>query len=265
MTVGTRPDVDLDTQPIDQLAVNTIRVLAMDAVQAANSGHPGTPMALAPVGYTLWTRFLRFDPELPVWANRDRFVLSAGHASTLLYALLHLSGVKSVNPDYETVGTPAVTLDDLKRFRQLDSKCPGHPEYRWTSGVECTTGPLGTGIATSVGMAIAGRWQAATFNRPGYDLFDYDVYAVAGDGCLMEGIGAEAASLAGHLKLSNLCWFYDNNRITIEGSTSLAFSEDVPARFAGSAGRAPRQRRQRPRRAERRDRGVQGRDRPARR
>ena len=233
MTVGTRPDVDLDTQPIDQLAVNTIRVLAMDAVQAANSGHPGTPMALAPVGYTLWTRFLRFDPELPVWANRDRFVLSAGHASTLLYALLHLSGVKSVNPDYETVGTPAVTLDDLKRFRQLDSKCPGHPEYRWTSGVECTTGPLGTGIATSVGMAIAGLWQAATFNRPGYDLFDYDVYAVAGDGCLMEGIGAEAASLAGHLKLSNLCWFYDNNRITIEGSTSLAFSEDVPARFAG--------------------------------
>ena len=233
MTVGTRPDVDLDTQPIDQLAVNTIRVLAMDAVQAANSGHPGTPMALAPVGYTLWTRFLRFDPELPVWANRDRFVLSAGHASTLLYALLHLSGVKSVNPDYETVGTPAVTLDDLRRFRQLDSKCPGHPEYRWTSGVECTTGPLGTGIATSVGMAIAGLWQAATFNRPGYDLFDYEVYAVAGDGCLMEGIGAEAASLAGHLKLSNLCWFYDNNRITIEGSTSLAFSEDVPARFAG--------------------------------
>ena len=157
MTRGTQPDVDLDAQPIDQLTVNTIRTLAMDAVQAANSGHPGTPMALAPVGYTLWTRFLRFDPELPVWANRDRFVLSAGHASTLLYALLHLSGVKSVNPDYETVGTPAVELEDLKRFRQLDSKCPGHPEYRWTSGVECTTGPLGTGIATSVGMAIAGR------------------------------------------------------------------------------------------------------------
>jgi transketolase len=233
MNLGTQPDVDLDAQPIDQLTVNTIRTLAMDAVQAANSGHPGTPMALAPVGYTLWTRFLRFDPELPVWANRDRFVLSAGHASTLLYALLHLSGVKSVNPDYETVGTPAVELDDLKRFRQLDSKCPGHPEYRWTSGVECTTGPLGTGIATSVGMAIAGVWQAATFNRPGFDLFDYDVYAIAGDGCLMEGIGAEAASLAGHLKLSNLCWFYDNNKITIEGSTSLAFSEDVPARFAG--------------------------------
>src|SRR6187455_1832694 len=233
MTVGTPPDVDLDAQPIDQLAVNTIRVLAMDAVQAANSGHPGTPMALAPVGYTLWTRFLRFDPELPVWANRDRFVLSAGHASTLLYALLHLCGVKSVNPDYETVGTPAVELDDLKRFRQLDSKCPGHPEYRWTSGVECTTGPLGTGIATSVGMAIAGLWQAATFNRPGYELFDYNVYAIAGDGCMMEGIASEAASLAGHQKLSNLCWLYDSNKITIEGSTDLAFTEDVATRFEG--------------------------------
>jgi transketolase len=220
-------------QPIEQLAVNTIRTLSMDAVQAANSGHPGTPMALAPVAYALWQHHLRFDPELPVWANRDRFVLSAGHASTLLYSMLHLAGVKSVNPDYETVGEPAVSLDDLKRFRQLDSKCPGHPEYRWTSGVECTTGPLGTGIATSVGMAIAGLWQAATFNRPGYDLFDYDVYALAGDGCLMEGIGAEAASLAGHLELSNLCWIYDNNRITIEGATSLAFSEDVPTRFAG--------------------------------
>ncbi len=156
-------------QSIDQLAVDTIRTLSMDAVQAANSGHPGTPMALAPVAYTLWQQFLRFDPELPIWANRDRFVLSAGHASTLLYSLLHLTGVKAVNPDYETLGEPAVSLDDLKRFRQLDSKCPGHPEYRWTSGVECTTGPLGTGIATSVGMAIAGRWQAATFNRPGFD------------------------------------------------------------------------------------------------
>ena len=221
------------SQPIDQLAVTTIRTLCMDAVQAANSGHPGTPMALAPVAYALWQNHLRFDPELPVWANRDRFVLSAGHASTLLYAMLHLAGVKSVNPDYETIGELAVPLDDLKRFRQLDSKCPGHPEYRWTSGVECTTGPLGTGIATSVGMAIAGLWYAATFNRPGYDLFDYDVYALAGDGCLMEGIGAEAASLAGHLKLANLCWIYDNNRITIEGATSLAFSEDVPTRFAG--------------------------------
>jgi transketolase len=218
---------------IDELSVNTIRTLGMDAVQAANSGHPGTAMALAPVAYTLWQRFLRFDPELPVWANRDRFVLSAGHASVLLYALLHLTGVKAVNADYETVGEPSVSLGDLRRFRQLDSKCPGHPEYRWTSGVECTTGPLGTGIATSVGMAIAGLWQAATFNRPGYDLFDYDVYALAGDGCLMEGIGAEAASLAGHLRLSNLCWIYDNNRITIEGSTDLAFSEDVAARFTG--------------------------------
>ena len=218
---------------IEQLAVNTIRTLSMDAVQAANSGHPGTPMALAPVTYKLWQDYLRFDPELPVWANRDRFVLSVGHASALLYSMLHLAGVKSVNPDYEIVGEPAVSLDDLRRFRQLDSKCPGHPEYRWTSGVECTTGPLGTGIATSVGMAIAGLWQAATFNRPGYELFDYDVYALCGDGCLMEGIGAEAASLAGHLKLSNLCWIYDNNKITIEGPTSLAFSEDVPARFAG--------------------------------
>ncbi len=221
------------TDTIEQLAVNTIRTLSMDAVQAANSGHPGTPMALAPVAYRLWQDYLRFDPELPVWANRDRFVLSVGHASALLYSMLHLAGVKSVNPDYEIVGEPAVSLEDLRRFRQLDSKCPGHPEYRWTSGVECTTGPLGTGIATSVGMAIAGLWQAATFNRPGYKLFDYDVYALCGDGCLMEGVGAEAASLAGHLKLSNLCWIYDNNKITIEGATSLAFSEDVPARFAG--------------------------------
>jgi transketolase len=233
MTVDTPTDPATTGRSIDQLAVNTIRTLSMDAVQAANSGHPGTPMALAPVAYTLWQHHLRFDPDLPVWANRDRFVLSVGHASALLYAMLHLSEVKSVNPDYETVGTPAVSLDDLRRFRQLDSKCPGHPEYRWTSGVECTTGPLGTGIATSVGMAMAGLWQAATFNRPGFDLFDYDVYALCGDGDLMEGIGAEAASLAAHLRLSNLCWVYDNNQITIEGGTGLAFSEDVPARFAG--------------------------------
>ncbi|HTH86660.1 transketolase [Mycobacterium sp.] len=233
MTTGTHPDRSSAADTIEQLAVNTIRTLSMDAVQAANSGHPGTPMALAPVAYRLWQDYLRFDPELPVWANRDRFVLSVGHASALLYSMLHLAGVKSVNPDYEIVGQPAVSLEDLRRFRQLDSKCPGHPEYRWTSGVECTTGPLGTGIATSVGMAIAGLWQAATFNRPGYKLFDYDVYALCGDGCLMEGVGAEAASLAGHLKLSNLCWIYDNNKITIEGATSLAFSEDVPARFAG--------------------------------
>jgi transketolase len=233
MTLGTQPDTPSATDSIEQLTVNTIRTLSIDAVQAANSGHPGTPMALAPVAYKLWQDYLRFDPELPVWANRDRFVLSVGHASALLYSMLHLAGVKSVNRDYEIVGEPAVSLDDLRRFRQLDSKCPGHPEYRWTSGVECTTGPLGTGIATSVGMAIAGLWQAATFNRPGYELFDYDVYALCGDGCLMEGIGAEAASLAGHLKLANLCWIYDNNKITIEGPTSLAFSEDVPARFAG--------------------------------
>jgi transketolase len=205
----------------------------MDAVQAAKSGHPGTAMALAPVAYTLWQKYLRYDPELPIWANRDRFVLSVGHASTLLYSLLHLSGVKAVNPDYETLGEPSVPLDELRRFRQLDSKTPGHPEYRWTSGVESTTGPLGTGIATSVGMAIAGLWQAATFNRPGFELFDYDVYALCGDGDLMEGVGAEAASLAGHLRLSDLCWIYDSNRITIEGSTDLAFSEDVATRFTG--------------------------------
>ncbi|GAB1689174.1 transketolase [Krasilnikovia sp. M28-CT-15] len=218
---------------LDQLSINAIRALAMDAVQAANSGHPGTPMALAPVAYTLWQRFLRFDPELPIWANRDRFVLSAGHASTLLYSLLHLSGVKAVNADYETIGDPAVSLDDLRNFRQLESKCPGHPEYRWTSGVETTTGPLGTGIATSVGMAMAERWLAARFNRPGFELFDYDVYSVCGDGDMMEGVGQEAASLAGHLRLANLCWIYDNNRITIEGDTHLAFSDDVATRFIG--------------------------------
>ena len=223
----------LDSDPIDKLAVDTIRTLCMDAVQAANSGHPGTPMALAPVLYTLWQRYLRFDPDNPIWSNRDRFVLSAGHASTLLYSMLHLAGVKSVNPQYETLGELAVPLEDLKKFRQLDSKCPGHPEYRWTAGVECTTGPLGTGIATSVGMAMAGLWQAATFNRPGYQLFDYDVYAICGDGCLMEGIAAEAASLAGHQKLSNLCWLYDSNRITIEGNTDIAFTEDVATRFQG--------------------------------
>jgi transketolase len=216
---------------LDELSVNTIRTLAMDAVQAAGSGHPGTPMAMAPVAYTLWQRFLRFDPDDPIWPNRDRFVLSIGHASTLLYTLLHLAQVKSVNPEYETLGELSMPLDDLKRFRQLDSRAPGHPEYRWTSGVETTTGPLGNGVATSVGMAIAAQWQAAYFNRPGFELFDYDVYALAGDGCMMEGISGEAASLAGHLKLSNLCWIYDNNRITIEGNTSLAFTEDVATRF----------------------------------
>lgn len=227
------PTRTVGVSPVEQRAIDTIRTLSMDAVQAANSGHPGTAMALAPVAYTLWSRFLRYDPELPIWANRDRFVLSIGHASALLYSLIHLTGIKAVNPDYETLGSPAVSLDDLGRFRQLDSKCPGHPEYRWTSGVECTTGPLGTGIASSVGMAIAAEWEAATFNRPGFRLFDHNVYALCGDGDLMEGVGAEAASLAGHLALSNLCWIYDRNQITIEGSTSLAFTEDVATRFRG--------------------------------
>jgi transketolase len=217
---------------LDQLAINTIRALSIDAVQAAGSGHPGTPMAMAPVVYTLWQRVLRFDPDDPIWPDRDRFVLSAGHASMLLYSMLHLSGVRAVNAKYERLGDLSVSLDDITRFRQLESKCPGHPEYRWTSGVETTTGPLGQGVATSVGMAIAGRWMAGHFNRPGFEMFDYDVYALAGDGCLMEGVSAEAASLAGHLRLANLCWIYDSNRITIEGSTALAFSEDVGARFA---------------------------------
>jgi len=218
---------------IDELCINTIRTLAMDAVQQANSGHPGTPMALAPVVYCLWQRFLRFDPNHPIWPNRDRFVLSVGHASMLLYAMLHLTGVRAVNPKYETLGHLSVELDDIKRFRQLESKCPGHPEYRWTSGVESTTGPLGQGVATSVGMAIAEHWLASYFNRPGFELFDYDVYALCGDGCMMEGISGEAASLAGHLKLANLCWIYDNNHITIEGNTALAYSDDVATRFIG--------------------------------
>ena len=217
----------------DQLCINTIRTLCMDAVQAANSGHPGSPMGMAPTAYVLWQRFLRFDPDQTIWGNRDRFVLSAGHCSTLLYALLHLTGVKAVNPKYEVLGEPSVKLDDLKKFRQIDSKCPGHPEYRWTSGVETTTGPLGQGLATSVGMALASRWAAATFNRPGFEMFNFDVYALCGDGCMMEGISTEAASLAGHWKLSNLCWVYDSNKITIEGHTDLAFSEDVATKFMG--------------------------------
>jgi transketolase len=216
---------------VTSISINTIRTLCMDAVQQANSGHPGTPMAMAPVVYTLWQDYLRFDPEDPIWPNRDRFILSAGHASTLLYALLHLAGVKAVNRKYETLGELAVPLEDLKKFRQLESKCPGHPEYRWTSGVETTTGPLGQGVATSVGIALAGKWLAERYNRPNFTLFDYDVYALAGDGCMMEGISSEAASLAGHLGLSNLCWIYDNNHITIEGNTSLAFSDDVAGRF----------------------------------
>jgi transketolase len=219
------------TQPIETLAVNTIRTLSMDAVQQANSGHPGTPMAMAPVAYCLWQKFLRFDPQDPIWPNRDRFVLSMGHASMLLYSMLHLTGVKTVNRAYETLGQLSVTLDDIKRFRQLDSRCPGHPEYRWTSGVETTTGPLGQGYATSVGMAIAGKWLADHYNRPGFDMFGFKVYAMGGDGCMMEGAASEAASLAGHLQLNNLCWIYDNNKITIEGNTSWAFSEDVAMRF----------------------------------
>ena len=226
------PDVSVRS-PIELTSINTIRTLAMDAVQAANSGHPGTPMAMAPVAYCLWQQFLRFDPQDPVWPNRDRFVLSIGHASTLLYALLHLTEVRAVSKDYETLGEPSVPLDALKAFRQLDSRCPGHPEYRWTSGVETTTGPLGQGVATSVGMAIARQWLAARYNRPGFELFDFNVYALCGDGCMMEGISGEAASLAGHLRLSNLCWIYDNNHITIEGNTALAFTEDVATRFIG--------------------------------
>jgi transketolase len=218
---------------LDQLCINTIRTLSMDAVQAANSGHPGTPMAMAPVAYTIWNEILRFDPSDPIWANRDRFVLSMGHASMLLYSMLHLTGVMAVNGKYETTGQPSVTLDDIKRFRQLDSKCPGHPEYRWTSGIETTTGPLGQGIATSVGMAIAAKWMAAHFNRENFEMFNYRTYALCGDGCMMEGISNEAASLAAHLKLNNLCWIYDNNKITIEGNTAWAFSEDVATRFIG--------------------------------
>ena len=229
--MSTPPTPKADPKRIDELCVNTIRTLCMDGVQQANSGHPGTPMAMAPVVYSLWQEQLRFDPEDPIWPNRDRFVLSIGHASMLLYSMLHLAKVKAVNPEYESLGTPSVTLDDLKGFRQLGTKCPGHPEYRWTSGIETTTGPLGQGVATSVGMAMSGRWMREYFNRPGFDMFDFDVYALCGDGCMMEGVSGEAASIAGHLGLSNLCWIYDNNKITIEGNTSLAFTEDVATRF----------------------------------
>src|SRR5262249_49444370 len=218
---------------IDSLAINTIRTLSMDAVQKANSGHPGTPMPLAPLAYTIWRQFLGFDPDDPIWPNRDRFVLSNGHASMLLYSLLFLSGVKAVNERYERTGEASVTLDDIKNFRQLGSACPGHPEYRLTTGIETTTGPLGQGVATSVGMAIGERWRATRFNRPALPLIDYDIFVICGDGDMMEGISGEAASLAGHLKLSNLCWIYDNNKITIEGHTALAFSEDIGTRFLG--------------------------------
>jgi transketolase len=216
---------------LDQLSINTIRALSIDAVQAANSGHPGTPMALAPLVYTLWNRVLQFDPQDPIWPNRDRFVLSNGHASMLLWAVLHLTGTRAVNADYERLRQLSVTLEDIRHFRQLGSKAPGHPEYHWVSGVEATTGPLGQGIATSVGMAIAEKWLASRYNKPAFNIFAYDIYAVCGDGCLMEGIGSEAASLAGHLALDNLCWIYDNNHITIEGGTRLTFTEDVATRF----------------------------------
>src|SRR3954447_20353489 len=215
---------------IDTLCINTIRTLSIDAIQKANSGHPGTPMAMAPVAYTLWQRFLRFDPADPIWPGRDRFVLSAGHASMLLYSLLHLTRVQAVDPDYEVLGEPSVSLDDIKSFRQLDSKAPGHPEYHLTSGVETTTGPLGQGVATSVGMAIAGEWLAA---RYGEELFDFDVYVICGDGDMMEGVSNEAGSIAGHQRLDNLCWIYDNNHISIDGRTELTYTDDVAARFMG--------------------------------
>jgi transketolase len=221
----------MTNENMPQLAINTIRTLSIDAVQQAKSGHPGTPMALAPLVYTLWNRVMQFDPAAPIWPNRDRFVLSNGHASMLLWSILHLAGVQAVNSEYEHLGQPAVTLDDIRRFRQIDSKAPGHPEYHWVSGVETTSGPLGQGVATSVGMAIAQKWLANRFNKPGFEIFNYNIYAVCGDGCMMEGISSEAASLAGHLGLDNLCWIFDNNHITIEGSTNLTFTEDIAARF----------------------------------
>ncbi|WP_019904335.1 transketolase [Methylobacterium sp. 77] len=223
----TKPKGELSE--IDKLSIDTLRTLAIDAVQKANSGHAGAPMALAPVAYTLWNRYLRYDPAHPHWPNRDRFVLSAGHASMLLYGLLHLAGVAQSDGGNE----PAITIDDIKNFRQLDSKTPGHPEYHFTTGVETTTGPLGQGVANSVGMAMGGRFLGETVNRPDLPLFDFNVYAICSDGDLMEGVASEAASIAGHLRLSNLCWIYDNNTITIEGHTELAFSEEVATRFLG--------------------------------
>src|SRR3972149_2557620 len=218
---------------IEQLSIDTIRTLAMDSVQVANSGHPGTPMALAPVAYMLFNEVLRYDPAQPAWPNRDRFILSCGHASMLLFSVLHLAGVRQLGSNCQPLDELAVPLEALKQFRQLNSRCPGHPEYGHTSGVETTTGPLGQGIGNSVGMAIASRWLAARYNRPGFDLFNFNVYALCSDGDLMEGVGSEVASLAGHLRLANLCWIYDDNHITIEGDTRLAFSEDVAKRFGG--------------------------------
>ena len=231
MAVSDQSVATTSTQ-VDQLCINTIRTLSMDAVQKANSGHPGAPMALAPVAYCLWQQFLRYDPEDPIWPNRDRFVLSNGHASMLLYSLIHLAGIREIGPDGKILSTPALSLDEIKNFRQLGSKTPGHPEYGLTTGVETTTGPLGQGVANSVGMAIAERWLAEYFNRPGFELFNYNIWAICGDGDMMEGISSEAASIAGHLKLSNLCWIYDSNHITIEGNTDLAYDENVAARFA---------------------------------
>jgi transketolase len=218
---------------VDLLSINTIRTLAIDAVQQANSGHPGAPMGLAPVVYSLWQHYLRYDPADPTWPNRDRFVLSAGHASMLLYATLHLAGVRLVNAKGELTNDLAVSMEDIKRFRQIDSRTPGHPESHLTTGVETTTGPLGQGAGNSVGMAIASKWLEENYNKPGFDIFDFDVYAVCGDGDLMEGVACEAASLAGHLKLSNLCWIYDNNRVTLDGPAEWSFTEDVATRFAG--------------------------------
>jgi transketolase len=221
----------LTSQELDELAINTIRTLSIDAVQQANSGHPGTPMALAPLVYVIWNEVMRFDPQDPIWPNRDRFVLSNGHASMLLWSVLFLTRTRAVNAQYERLGEPAVTLDDIRHFRQLGSKAPGHPEYHLVSGVEATTGPLGQGIATSVGMAMARKWLGSHYNKPGFDLFDYNIYAICGDGCMMEGVSSEAASLAGHLALDDLCWIYDNNHITIDGKTKITFTEDVAARF----------------------------------
>ena len=223
-----------DSAPdLDLVAINTIRTLAIDAVQKADSGHAGLPMGMAPVGYTLWTRFLNYDPADPAWPNRDRFVLSAGHGSMMLYALLHLAGVKRLGKDGRPQDKPAVSLDDIKSFRELGSVCAGHPEYGLTTGVETTTGPLGQGAANSVGMAIAERWLAERFNRPGLELFDHRVWVICSDGDMMEGVSGEAASIAGHLKLSNLCWIYDDNFVSIEGGTDLTFTEDVTRRFQG--------------------------------
>jgi transketolase len=237
MSAMASPAVDsrrpMTDAQLDQLSINCIRTLSIDAVQQAQSGHPGTPMALAPLIYTLWNRVMRFDPQDPIWPNRDRFVLSNGHASMLLWSVLHLTGTRAVNAEYERLGQPAVSLDDICHFRQLGSKAPGHPEYHLVSGVEATTGPLGQGVATSVGMAIAESWLANRYNRPDLEIFAYNIYAVCGDGCMMEGVASEAASLAGHLALDNLCWIYDNNHITIEGNTRITFTEDIAARFLG--------------------------------